>query len=46
MADELQGGLNSVTQAEEPIAPVAQETSEEALYKGDATERLRKQRHA
>ena len=46
MADELQGGLNSVTQAEEPIAPVAQETSEEALYKGDATERLRKQRLA
>jgi len=46
MADELQGGLNSVTQAEEPITPVAQETSEEALYKGDATERLRKQRLA
>ena len=46
MADELQGGLNSVTQPEEPIAPVAQETSEEALYKGDATERLRKQRLA
>ena len=46
MADELQGGLNSVTQPEEPITPVAQETSEEALYKGDATERLRKQRLA
>ena len=46
MADELQGGLNAVNQPEEPIAPVAQETSEEALYKGDATERLRKQRFA
>ena len=46
MADELQGGLNAVNQSEEPIAPVAQETSEEALYKGDATERLRKQRLA
>lgn len=46
MADELQGGLNSVTQPEEPITPAVQETSEEALYKGDATERLRKQRLA
>jgi len=46
MADELQGGLNAVNQPEEPIAPVAQETSEEALYKDDATERLRKQRFA
>jgi len=46
MADELQGGLNAVNQPEEPIAPVAQETSEEAVYKGDATERLRKQRLA
>jgi hypothetical protein len=46
MADDIQGGLNAVTQPEEPIAPVAQEASEEALYKGDATERLRKQRLA
>jgi hypothetical protein len=46
MADELQGGLNAVTQSEEPITPVAQQTSEEALYKGDATDRLRKQRLA
>jgi hypothetical protein len=46
MADELQGGLNAVNQPEEPIAPVAQETSEEALYRGDSTERLRKQRLA
>jgi hypothetical protein len=50
MADELQGGLNAVNQLEEPIAPVAQtqekESTEESLYKGDATERLRKQRLA
>jgi hypothetical protein len=46
MADDIQGGLNAVTQPEEPIAPVAQEASEETLYKGDATERLRKQRLA
>jgi hypothetical protein len=46
MADELQGGLNAVNQPEEPIAPVAQETSEEALYRGESTERLRKQRLA
>jgi len=50
MADELQGGLNAVNQLEEPIVPVAQtqekESTEESLYKGDATERLRKQRLA
>jgi len=46
MADDIQGGLNAVTQPEEPITPAVQETSEEALYKGDATERLRKQRLA
>jgi hypothetical protein len=48
MADELQGGLNSFTQPEEPIVPVAQEQepTEESIYKGDATERLRKQRLA
>jgi hypothetical protein len=45
MDEDIQGGLNAVNQpAEIPVAP--QETTEEALYKGDATERLRKQRLA
>ena len=45
MADDIQGGLNAVNQPVQE-APVAQDSSEEALYKGDATERLRKQRLA
>jgi hypothetical protein len=45
MADDIQGGLNAVNQPVQE-APVAQEPTEEALYKGDATERLRKQRLA
>ena len=45
MDEELQGGLNAVNQPVE-IPAVPQETTEEALYKGDATERLRKQRLA
>jgi len=45
MADDIQGGLSAVNKPVEE-APVAQEQTEESLYKGDATERLRKQRLA
>ena len=45
MADDIQSGLSAVNKPVEE-APVAQEQTEESLYKGDATERLRKQRLA
>ena len=51
MADDILGGLNAVNQPMEEVpaveeAPVAKEQTEESAYKGDATERLRKQRLA
>jgi len=51
MADDILGGLNAVNQPMEEApameeAPVAKEQTEESIYKGDATERLRKQRLA
>ena len=51
MADDIQGGLNAVNRPMEETpsveeAPVAKEQTEESAYKGDATERLRKQRLA
>lgn len=47
MADELQGGLNAVTQSSEvpnQETPIVEESSKEALLKGSSEERLRKQR--
>jgi hypothetical protein len=51
MAEDILGGLNAVNQPVEEApameeAPVAKEQTEESIYKGDATERLRKQRLA
>ena len=51
MADDILGGLNAVNQPMEEVpaveeTPVAKEQTEESAYKGDATERLRKQRLA
>jgi hypothetical protein len=47
MADELQGGLNAVTQPVEvpdQETPIVEETSKEALLKGSSEEKLRRQR--
>jgi hypothetical protein len=44
MDEELQGGLNSITQPQPVEVPVDQEPSKESLYKDNMSERLRKER--
>jgi hypothetical protein len=44
MDEELQGGLNAITQPQPVEAPVAEESSKESLFKDDSLERLRNER--
>ena len=44
MDEELQGGLNAITQPQPVEVPVDQEPSKESLYKDNMSERLRKER--
>jgi len=46
MDEELQGGLNAVTQPQPVQDPVAQEPSKESLFKDNSLERLRNERIA